>query len=176
MKAWRPDLLIALAALTVGALTASSALYQSRMYSEQFSATVWPYLSFNATASPTTFELRLENDGAGPAIIDGAEVLVDGKRERSIIASLHKMKLAAPGHFLYSSLEPGEVIRAGASAMLVKVAEPHIAGLGPAYRRLEVNVYYCSLLNRCWVVRLHSSERPKEVTGQSYPHTSIAAE
>jgi hypothetical protein len=146
------------------------------MYSEQFSATVWPYLSFNATASPTTFELRLENDGAGPAIIDGAEVLVDGKRERSIIASLHKMKLAAPGHFLYSSLEPGEVIRAGASAMLVKVAEPHIAGLGPAYRRLEVNVYYCSLLNRCWVVRLHSSERPKEVTGQSYPHTSIAAE
>ena len=176
MKAWRPDLLIALAALTVGALTASSALYQSRMYSEQFSATVWPYLSFNATESPTTFELSLENDGAGPAIIDGAEVLVDGTRVRSVVAALRKMHRT--GHrFWYGSIEPGQVIRSGASALILRATIRNVAGrLGPLYQRVSVNVYYCSLLNRCWVVRLHSSERPKEVTGQSYPHTSIAAE
>src|SRR5438094_198061 len=104
MRGWRPDLLIALAALTVSALTASAALYQTRMYSAQLSATVWPYLTFNATESPSTFELTLENDGAGPAIIDGAEVLVDGKREPSIIASLRKMGLTSHGHhFWYSS-------------------------------------------------------------------------
>jgi S-adenosylmethionine/arginine decarboxylase-like enzyme len=78
---------------------------------------------------------------------------------------------------LYSVIEPGQVIRPGASVMILKVAEAHLnSRLGPAYKRVDVNVYYCSLLNRCWAVRLHSSARPKEVTGTTYPHTSIGAE
>lgn len=176
MKGWRPDLLIALAALIVSALTAFSALYQTRMYADQFSATEWPYLSFNATASPTTFELDLENDGVGPAIVDSAQVLLDGVRVRSVVVALHKLRLL--GHkFNYGSIEPGQVIRPGASALILKATLPNIAGkLGPAYHRVDVNVYYCSLLNRCWLVRLHSSDRPREVTGQSYPRSSIAAE
>ncbi len=178
VRALDRNLLIALAALIVSGLTAASALYQTKMYSDQLSATVWPYLSFNVTESPSTIELTLENDGAGPAIIDGAEVLLDGKREPSMIAALKKMGLTSQGHRAwYTSIEPGQVIRPGASAMILKALVRNVAGrLGATYKRVDVNVYYCSLLNRCWSVRLHSTERPQEVTGTSYPHTSIGTE
>jgi hypothetical protein len=48
-------------------------------------------------------------------------VLVDGKREPSIIAALRTLGLTSHGHrFWYSSIEPGEVIRPGASAMILR--------------------------------------------------------
>jgi len=77
VKVWKLDLWIALAALIVSGLTASAALYQSKVFSDQLSATVWPYLSFTATTAPSSYELTLENDGAGPAIIVGARLRVE---------------------------------------------------------------------------------------------------
>ena len=177
MKAWKLDLWIALAALIVSGLTASAALYQSKVFSDQLSATVWPYLSFNATTGPSTFALTLENDGAGPAIIEGAQVFVDGKALPSTATALQLLagKVARHGPFAYAteSIGPGQVIRAGAAALVVKLKTRDLSHLAAAYHRLTMNVYYCSLLNRCWVVKLHTSERPADVTGQSYPHTGI---
>jgi hypothetical protein len=177
MKAWKLDLWIALAALVVSGLTASAALYQSKVFSDQLSATVWPYLSFDTTAGPSTFALTLENDGAGPAIIDSAQVFVDGKPLPSMPSALLQLaaKLPHRGTFKYatSSIGPGQVIRAGASALIVKLTTRDLARLATAYHRMTMNVYYCSLLNRCWVVKLHTSERPADVTGQNYPHAAI---
>jgi hypothetical protein len=181
MRAWKLDLLIALAALVVSGLTASAALYQSKVFSDQLSATVWPYLSFTATAAPSSYELTLENDGAGPAIIVGAQLLVDGKPQPSIVRALPMLahKVAAHSGFSYvaGSVGPGQVIRPGANATVLKISAPNIrARLAAAYARVRMDVYYCSLLNRCWVVRLHSTDRPQEVTGQSYPHSTIQSE
>lgn len=177
MKAWKLDLWIALAALIVSGLTASAALYQSKVFSDQLSATVWPYLSFNATWSPDTFALTLENDGAGPAIIDSAQLFVDGKEEPSMATALPHLvtRVLRHGTFQYASgsIGPGQVIRAGADALVVKLRMRNLAALRTLYPRVRMNVYYCSLLNRCWLLKLHSDERPGEVTGQSYPHSGI---
>jgi len=177
MKAWKLDLWIALAALVVSGLTASAALYQSKVFSDQLSATVWPYLSFNTTTGPSTFDLTLENDGAGPAIIDSAQVFVDGKPLPSMAIALQRLagRIAHHGSFEYEtgSIGPGQVIRAGAAAVIVKLKTRDLSRLATAYHRLTMNVYYCSLLSRCWVVKLHTSERPADVTGQSYPHATI---
>jgi hypothetical protein len=177
MKAWKLDLWIALAALVVSGLTASAALYQSKVFSDQLSATVWPYLSFTATAGPSTFALTLENDGAGPAIIDSAQVFVDGKPLPSMSNALRQLAARVPHRgalsYVTSSVGPGQVIRAGASAPIVKLNTRNLSSLATAYNRLTMNVYYCSLLNRCWVVKLHTTERPTDVTGQSYPHSGI---
>jgi hypothetical protein len=176
MKAWKLDLWIALAALVVSGLTASAALYQSKVFSDQLSATVWPYLSFNATAGPATFNLTLENDGAGPAIIDGAQVFVDGKPEASFTGALQRLSSEKRLRVLsYStgSIGPGQVIRSGASALVVRLQARDLTPLRAAYPRITMNVYYCSLLKRCWLVELHTAERPADVTGQSYPHTGI---
>ncbi len=177
MKAWKLDLWIALAALIVSGLTASAALYQSKVFSDQLSATVWPYLSFNATTTPSTFALTLENDGAGPAIIVGAQLFVDGTPQPSMALALQRLAASIPQHgplkYSTTSVGPGQVIRAGAAAQVVKVNTRDLSRLATAYHRITMNVYYCSLLNRCWVVKLHTSERPADVTGQSYPHTGI---
>ena len=161
----------------VSGLTASAALYQSKVFSDQLSATVWPYLSFTTTAGPSTFTLTLENDGAGPAIIDSAQVFVDGKPLASMSSALRQLAAKALRHgaFTYttSSVGPGQVIRAGASAPVVNVNMRDLSILAGAYNRLTMNVYYCSLLNRCWVVKLHTTGHPADVTGQSYPHTAI---
>lgn len=177
MKAWKLDLWIALAALVVSGLTASAALYQSKVFSDQLSATVWPYLSFNTTAGPSTFALTLENDGAGPAIIDSAQVFVDGKTLPSMSGALLQLTAKRPRHgsfeYATSSIGPGQVIRAGATALVVKLKTRDLSSLAAAYHRLTMNVYYCSLLNRCWLVKLHTSARPADVTGQNYPRASI---
>ncbi len=179
MKAWKLDLWIALAALIVGGLTASAALYQSKVFSDQLSATVWPYLSFTATTTPSSYELTLENDGAGPAIIVGAQLMIDGKAQPSLVRALPMLaskSRARHSAFAYiaGSVGPGQVIRPGAAATVVKISAPNIrARLAAAYARVRIDVYYCSLLNRCWVVRLHSTDRPQDVTGQSYPHSTI---
>jgi hypothetical protein len=169
MRAWKLDLLIALAALVVSGLTASAALYQSKVFSDQLSATVWPYL------------LILENNGAGPAIVVGAQLLVDGKPQPSVVRALPLLAIKKTSHSKFSyvsgSVGLGQVIRAGAAATVLKISAPNIrARLAAAYARVRMDVYYCSLLNRCWVVRLHSTDRPQEITGQSYPHSTIQSE
>ncbi len=183
MKVVKLDLWIALAALIVSGLTASAALYQSKVFSDQLSATVWPYLSFVDVAGPSSMDLSVENDGAGPAIIAGAQVTVAGKNERSVIGAVTDLNVhrKTASHFSVSagSIGPGQVIRPGASATIVKLGRlpPDIvAQLRTTYPKVAISVYYCSLLNRCWVVRLHATERPQEVTGQNYPHTTIQSE
>jgi len=177
MKAWKLDLWIALAALIVSGLTATAALYQSKVFSDQLSATVWPYLSFNATNGPTTFVLTLENDGAGPAIIESAQLSLDGKPFRAMDGVIRAAAARQPRHstlaYATGSIGPGQVIRAGANALVVKLAARDISSFRAVYPRVSLGVYYCSLLNRCWLVKLHTNDRPAEVTGQNYPHTGI---
>lgn len=176
--------MIAFAALLASSLTAAAALYQSKVFSDQLSATVWPYLSFNATNGPSGFTLTLANDGAGPAIIAGAELLVDGKHGTSLVRELQDaVRQAEAGvrhgkiSYVASSLGPGEVIRPGAEANVITMRGANVAArFAPLYNRVAIHVYYCSLLNRCWLVRLHTTERPQDVTGQSFPHTSIEPE
>lgn len=183
MKAWKLDLWIALAALIVSGLTASAAIYQSKVFSDQLSATVWPYLSFVDTAGPASLDLSVENDGAGPAIIAGAQATIAGKNVYSITRALQEFQVRRGSRSHYSvttgSIGPGQVIRPGASATILKLSRlppDVVARLRTMYPQVAVSVYYCSLLNRCWVVRLHATDRPQEVTGQNYPHTTIQSE
>ena len=44
-KAFRLDFFIAIAALLVSTLTAATLLYQTHVISDQYAATIWPYLT-----------------------------------------------------------------------------------------------------------------------------------
>lgn len=174
MRAWKFEAWIALAALIASALTASAALYQSKVFSDQLQATVWPYLSFNSTSSSSNLDLTLENDGAGPAIITGAQLLLDGKPEPSLATVLNPLGRSWLHSSSLGSVGPGQVIRPGAVANVVKVSGRDVrAHILPVYNRLMLRVWYCSLLNKCWVVKLHSIARPQEVSGENYPHTVL---
>lgn len=169
--------MIALAALAVSALTASAAIYQSKVFSDQLSATVWPYLSFTNIVGDSAVQLSLENDGPGPALISGATLTVDGRPMTSLTSALKALNLKpVPRESLsLSSIAPGEVIRGGASATFVKIsAAPGVGKLvSTAFPRVGMHVYYCSLLDRCWSVTLHSTGRPAEVRPDAIPSTGI---
>jgi hypothetical protein len=71
-RAWlRIDLLIAICALLISALTAAASLYQTRVIANQLSSSVWPYLGIAMSREPDTGHLSfaIANDGLGPAIV-----------------------------------------------------------------------------------------------------------
>ena len=78
-KRLRFDLVIALCALLISGVAAAASAYQTYVIRQQYSATVWPYLTFISTSSATFFWLRVNNAGIGPALIRSAVVSRDGK-------------------------------------------------------------------------------------------------
>jgi hypothetical protein len=107
-------LLIALCALVVSTLTAAAVIYQGRLLSSQLSVSVWPYVAFQTTVSETTIELDIQNVGAGPALVRGAVLLIDGKVQPSLTAGLHELgyHYVRGDDVTLSSIGPGEVLRA----------------------------------------------------------------
>jgi hypothetical protein len=62
-------------------VAAGASAYQTYVIRKQFSATVWPYLTFITSSSADKyFELDVSNPGIGPALIMNAVVTRDGKR------------------------------------------------------------------------------------------------
>jgi hypothetical protein len=171
-RAWlRIDLLIAISALLISALTAATSLYQTHVIADQLSSSVWPYLGFTTNRTGNSeLSVAVENDGLGPAIIRTVELTVDDKPVRDLGAFLHIAKGSAnltkvEGEF--GSLSPGEVVRPGDSRRLMDVKNitlvPLIVKVLP-HSRLQV--CYCSLLEQCWTIRSDAPTDYPEKTGR----------
>ena len=80
-RAWlRIDLLIAIVALFISALTAAASLYQTHVIADQLSSSEWPYLGISGTVSMSkTLSYSIVNNGMGPAIVRTVVVSLDGK-------------------------------------------------------------------------------------------------
>gem|GEM_PF-3745766 len=78
-NALRFDTVVAACALLMSSVTAGAMVYQTRVLQDQFSATVWPYLSVNMFYGTHNLELHLTNQGVGPALVRSAQLVVDGK-------------------------------------------------------------------------------------------------
>jgi hypothetical protein len=184
-KRFRFDLLVALLALVISAVAAGASAYQTYVIRKQFSATVWPYLTFVTSSSGTAFELDITNDGIGPALIYGAAITRDGKViERQPGAAVQppigvavepersEAKLDArrsgehgTSNMTSSTLLPGDVISAGEKFELLRVEGKFFARRVVAdFNRVDVALCYCSLLGDCWSKRLNDTAiRPRPV-------------
>jgi len=172
VRALRYDTIIAVSALLISAITSASVVYQSHVISQQFSATVWPYLSFETTRDASHLSVNLRNAGVGPALIRTADFTLDGKRIPSLSVVVDPIvRQAIRAHSggvkrtLVSTIEPGDVIPANQHVALVQVegAQATQALLAHA-PRLNLSVCYCSLLGRCWVEQFKdSSAEPRDV-------------
>jgi hypothetical protein len=192
-KRLRLDLLIAVFALLLSAVASFASVYQAHVISQEFSATVWPYLTITVSNSPTTIQTSVTNDGLGPAVIRSASVVWDRTKSfaswRDMAVTLVKLAphpkrltgLSISG--TTSSLDPGDVIRAGDSRSLFSLQGwngfPATLEQNAIVHDLTVSICYCSLLGRCWtrtwVAQLPSSIgrediEPHEVRGCPPPH------
>jgi hypothetical protein len=187
-KRFRFDLLVALGALLISGVAAASSAYQTYVIRKQFSATVWPYLTFITSSSKDKFfELDVSNPGIGPALILNSVVTRDGKTlSRPVGPTIEPVLGAAIGperaaaaddaaksgthgstNITTSTIVAGDVVPAGAKLQLVRVEGKYIARRVIAdVRRIDVTLCYCSLLGDCWTKRLwDSAVKPRPVAG-----------
>jgi hypothetical protein len=175
-KRFRFDLMVALGALVISGVAAASSAYQTYVIRKQFSATVWPYVTFVTSSSTDRyFELDVSNPGIGPALVYSALVTRDGKAVQRVPSptSLPALDAAiAPEHaaaksdetksgerkhanITVSTIYSGDVLPAGAKLELLRVEGKYITRRILAdIRRIDVTVCYCSLLGDCWTKRL----------------------
>ncbi len=161
-------------ALLVATIAATAAAYQTYVINEQFSAAVWPYVSFDTTNDTANgvFALGVHNVGLGPAIIRSTIVTVDGhpvgpgEIGNSVETAFHEAIRQAEAaearrhahgqlHVSTSSLGNGDVLPAGASVTLLHTQGPDIYSSVKAVRpHFDLTLCYCSVLGRCWTRRL----------------------
>jgi len=176
-KGVRADLLIALFALLISTLTATAAIYQGRVISNQLSVTVWPYLSYKTTASNTGIQLDVENVGVGPAIIRSATLFIDDKPQPSLSSALRQLGyVSRHGNSAgLSSFGAGEVIRAGEAVTLARVQSAAFAARAAELQtRVRLETCYCSLLDQCWLAKSGNVSPLGVRNCDSYANASIA--
>jgi hypothetical protein len=165
-KRFRLDFVIAFGALLISTVAAIATVYQTHVIAQQFSATVWPYVSFDDTTSPWSFEVDLRNDGLGPAIVRSVSITLDGKPQSSLEALLVRLSheepqaLAAVRAALHagakiqmttSTPKAGLVVPANAQHVVIRVQGAALVRyVRPAFKRVGISLCYCSLTGTCW--------------------------
>ena len=151
----------ALTALGISALALAVGAYQTRLMQTQARASVWPYvvIGFNYADSGEHqgFELHVENNGVGPAIVQSTVVKLDGKPMKhwnDVIGDLEEHRAGQSAQASLSGLH-GIVIPPSTNRD-TDVAAIHTtdAALGKllyeARDRLSIDICYCSIYDDCW--------------------------
>jgi hypothetical protein len=187
-KGFRLDFFIAIGALVVSVLTSLTLLYQTRIIGQQYAATIWPYLSSGTTADPNGIALTVANDGLGPALIESAQLSIDGvpvpswgayfvrlSRDPTLRAFFLKTRrLSAAGKLppdsgiTTGSISPGTTIRPGDKLTILHVRLPGLPMPAVLRHSLVLDFCYCSLNGSCWTLhndtQSEKSEQPKPVS------------
>jgi hypothetical protein len=191
-KSLRLDLIVAVAALLFSGVAAGASAYQTYVIRKQFSATVWPYLTYITSSSADKFfELDINNPGIGPALIYSASITRDGKPIRRPVGPTispalaqaiqpersgaeedeKRLRIHGVSNMTASTIAAGDVIPAGSKLELLRVEGKLLSNRVIAnIPRIDITVCYCSLLGDCWTKRLSDDAvRPKPVP--SCPNT-----
>ena len=143
------DALAAVIATFVGLLALLVSGYTAHIQRQQVRAQVWPYLLVGNDDPRQALEVL--NKGVGPAMVQGVQVLIDGKPQRSWNAALRT--LGIPPHGYQNSTLNGNVLSPGEQVTWLRIADPAMyLRFRDAYRtRLSVSACFCSTLGDCWV-------------------------
>ena len=160
------EMFIAVFAVIISLSTLFVYIYQSNLMKQQQKMSVWPHLTIGPSVSNDNLTLRMMNQGIGPAIIEKAEIVYEGRLLNGVqdLMTIVPDSLQAP--FSYSSLWAGQVIMAGEPIDLFSVSSSgavrYLAGeLGAG--RILLEVCYSSVYGDTWVTNgLRVEERDCE--------------
>lgn len=182
-KEFRLDFFIAIAALLVSAASAAALFYQTRVIGDQYAATIWPYLSASGSLGPRGFSVTVVNDGLGPALVQSAQLAVDGKpasgwsqyidallkepEVRTFFATKRADFLAGrpvDGSMMFGPIGPGTTIRAGDALTLMKIDFANAPTIAIIRHTILLKLCYCSLNKSCWTLVANYTKSAPEVT------------
>jgi len=138
----------AIIAALIGLLALCVSGYTAYIQRQQVRAQVWPYLEPGISGSKRG--LLLFNKSVGPALIEGVQVLVDGKPQRNWKAVFNALGLNYDHHIPYSTIS-GVVIPANdhIDQLLFPTGDDFNLFVRES-KRLELRLCYCSSLGECW--------------------------
>jgi hypothetical protein len=183
----RFDTVVAVCALLISSITAAAMVYQTRVLQDQFSATVWPYLAVTADYGERSVDVRLINEGVGPALIRSGQVWIDGKpvsgwNRQFFVTPFGPHLTNGPRHSTLSitdvSIDASSAIRAGDERTLIAVRSSRPQVLQSALKHdVALAFCYCSINSKCWMLKtsLKSSAAVPQAVGACAARTTIAA-
>ena len=159
----------------IGIVTGSIALYagltEADAARKQQEAAVWPLLQmaindYDIEAQEPVFRIVARNAGIGPARIAGFRVTVGGKVQSDWNEAM--TTLAGSHEGVLRSYFSGRVLSAGEEVEVViardEVARAALEKVYVTSTRLEWEVCYCSVFDKCWVSNSHGESWLKVAT------------
>ncbi|MES2403104.1 MAG: hypothetical protein V4567_02060 [Pseudomonadota bacterium] len=142
--------LIGLLSLVVAGYTAYVQRYTANIQREQVQAQVWPYLV--AGNNDNEYSVEVLNKGVGPAIVQSAQIFVDGKPQPDW---QHVLKVldTVPHQYSQATLNPN-VLTPGEKVAVIRFTDKddYKRFRTAAVTRLTlINICYCSTLGECWM-------------------------
>jgi hypothetical protein len=149
----QPETFVALAALVVSLSAVIVGIYEAQLQRAHDRAEVWPHLEISTYVTPDRAELYLENTGLGPAIINSAVVMVDGRPVHNWNDVLQTLNGGSPIRTFGSASVDDHALRAGDKTVMITLAKentpPHF---WDAIARVSIQVCYHSAFNDFWMV------------------------
>lgn len=142
--------LVAFLALLVAGYTAYIQRYTAEIQTKQVQAQVWPWLVAGNNDNENSIEVI--NKGVGPAIVQSAQIFVDGKPQPDWQHVLKALD-AVPHQFSQSTLNPN-VLTPGEKVPAIQFADKddYARFRAAAVDHLTLaNICYCSTLGECWM-------------------------
>jgi len=175
-KTGRPrlDLVIALSAIFISAVSLVVAIEHGRTERDLVAANSWPFLRAvldGGYQDGRAIAIGFSNEGVGPAKLKSLEMFYDGKPVASArdllrrccgladgVEAIHRR---LPGDFHYQIVDE-TVWRPGEEAVVIEVRRDKSAGdiperLSPSLLRIGFRACYCSVFDECWASNLRST-------------------
>ena len=148
----------ALAALSISALALAVGAYQTRLMQTQARASVWPYIkigyAYSDRGDNQGFDIHVDNDGVGPALIKSVQVSLDGEplpnwndAFRQIMT--HGTAFAHLQGLGGAVIPPNTNRETTIHAIRIDDAE-QAAKFYAARDRFKIEICYCSIYDDCW--------------------------
>ena len=180
----RFDSVVAVCALLASAIAAGAMVFQTHVIEQQFAAAVWPYLSFETDNELNAITIKLDNDGAGPALIRSAQLWIDGEPvsgwgKAYMIARAAKGDRHGTIKFTAESVDATTTLRPGDSRTLLSLGSSNPAIVRAARsHHLTIALCYCSINGSCWTTKGaigSESSQPPHLVSQCEPGPTIDA-
>lgn len=168
----RLDLILALSAIFISAVSLVVAIQNSIIQRELVAGSTWPFVqrSLNATLNDSGDSgLGVSNDGVGPAKIRSVELFFDGKpvgSPRELLQRCCGLRTDIPyrqqmpdGYSV--SIADNTVLRAGETNTMLRIraSAPEIRQrFEAALTRISFRGCYCSVLEQCWTSDLSTTK------------------
>jgi hypothetical protein len=145
-------------AIAISALALAIGAYQTRLMQAQARASVWPYVKigfgYAESGESAGFNIHIQNNGVGPAIVKSVRVFLDDKPLHGWLDAYPILLGHGEGHPKLEGLS-GVVIPPSTNretdVHAIRIGEPdQAAKFFDAVDRFKIDICYCSVYDECW--------------------------